>query len=324
MKAVIIKKTGGPGVLELKDIKLENPKSNEALIKNEAIGLNYIDTYHRSGLYPVELPSNIGIEGAGVIEKVGPDVKNFNIGDKVAYASMPIGSYSTHRIFPTTKLIKVPEGIELENVVTLMTKGITTFYLLHKTYPVKSGETILFHAAAGGVGQILCQWAKSLGCKVIGTVGSDEKIEIAKANGCDYVINYSKENFAEKVKEITNGKGLPVVYDGVGKKTFDGSIECLQVRGTMVSFGNASGPLDPCNITKSLAPKGLYLTRPSIAHYTTTREDLDEAANKVFEMFKTKKFTLKIFKKYSLSEVVKAHEDLENRKILGPAVIIPN
>jgi|TARA_B110000438_G_scaffold134893_1_gene130465 NADPH2:quinone reductase len=323
MKAVIINKTGGPEVLELKDIKLEDPKSGEVLIKNEAIGLNYIDTYHRSGLYPVELPSNIGIEGAGLIEKVGPDVNKFNVGDRVAYASMPIGSYSTHRIFPTKKLVKVPEGIELENVVTLMTKGITVFYLLHKTYPVRSGETILFHAAAGGVGQILCQWAKSLGCKVIGTVGSDEKIKIAKENGCDHVINYSKENFAEKVKEITNGDGVPVVYDGVGKKTFDGSIDCLKVRGTMVSFGNASGPLDPCNVTKSLAPKGLYLTRPSIAHYTTTREELDEAANKVFEMFKTKKFNLKIFKKYSLSEVVSAHKDLESRKITGPAVIIP-
>ena len=323
MKAVIISKVGGPEVLELKDIKLEDPKSNEVLIKNEAIGLNYIDTYHRSGLYPVELPSNIGIEGAGIIKKIGSDVKNFKVGDKVAYASMPIGSYATHRIFPTKKLVKVPEGIELENVVTLMTKGITTFYLLHKTYPVKSGETILFHAAAGGVGQILCQWAKSLGCTVIGTVGSDEKIEIAKTNGCDHVINYSKENFAEKVKEITNGDGVPVVYDGVGKKTFDSSIECLKVRGTMVSFGNASGPLDPCNVTKSLAPKGLYLTRPSIAHYTTTREELDEAANKVFEMFKTKKFNLKIFKKYSLTEVVKAHQDLDTRQITGPAVIIP-
>jgi NADPH2:quinone reductase len=323
MKAVSISKNGGPEVLELKDIKLEEPKSDEVLIKNKAIGLNYIDTYHRSGLYPVELPSNIGIEGAGIIEKIGPNEKNFKVGDKVAYASMPIGSYATHRIFPTKKLIKVPDEIELENVVTLMTKGFTVFYLLHKTYPVKSGETLLFHAAAGGVGQIFCQWAKSLGCTVIGTVGSDEKIEIAKANGCDYVINYSKENFAEKVKEITKGEGVPVVYDGVGKKTFDKSIECLKVRGMMVSFGNASGPLDPCNVTKSLAPKGLYLTRPSIAHYTSTRKELDEAARKVFEMFITKKFKLNIYKKYSLNEIVKAHKDLEARKILGPAIIIP-
>ncbi len=323
MKAVTILKNGGPEVLELKDIKLGEPNSDEVLIKNEAIGLNYIDTYHRSGLYPVELPSNIGIEGAGIIEKIGRHVKNFKVGDKVAYASMPIGSYATHRIFPTKKLVKVPNEINLEDVVTLMTKGFTVFYLLHKTYPVKSGETILFHAAAGGVGQIFCQWAKSLGCTIIGTVGSDEKITIAKANGCDHVINYSKENFAEKVKEITNGVGVSVVYDGVGKKTFDGSIESLKVRGMMVSFGNASGPIDPCDVAKSLAPKGLYLTRPSIAHYTTTREELDEAANKVFEMFTTKKFRLNIFKKYSLNEIVKAHQDLENRKILGPAVIIP-
>jgi NADPH2:quinone reductase len=323
MKAVTIQKNGGPEVLELKDIKLEDPKSGEVLIKNKAIGLNYIDTYHRSGLYPVELPSNIGIEGAGIIEKIGSDVKDFKIGDRVAYASMPIGSYATHRIFPINKLVKVPNEIELENVVTLMTKGFTVFYLLHKTYPVKSGETILFHAAAGGVGQIFCQWAKSLGCNVIGTVGSDEKMEIAKENGCAYVINYSKENFAKKVKEITNGEGVPVVYDGVGKETFDNSIECLKIRGMMVSFGNASGPLDPCNVTKSLAPKGLYLTRPSIAHYTSTRKELDEAAKKVFEMYISKKFKLNIFKEYSLNDIVKAHQDLENRKILGPAVIIP-
>ena len=323
MKSVFISKNGGPEVLELKEIKLDNPKSGEVLIKNKAIGLNYIDTYHRSGLYPVQLPSTIGIEGAGIVEKTGPEVESFKIGDRVAYASMPLGSYSTHRIFPTKKLVKVPDKIEFKDVVTLMTKGFTVFYLLHKTYQVKTGEHVLFHAAAGGVGQIFCQWAKSLGCKVIGTVGSDEKIKIARDNGCEYVINYSKENFAEKVLQITNGLGVPVVYDGVGKKTFDQSIECLKVRGMMVSFGNASGALDPCNVTKSLAPKGLYLTRPSIAHYTSTREELDEAADKVFEMYISKKINLKIFKEYSLNEIVEAHQDLENRKILGPAVIIP-
>ena len=323
MKSVVISKNGGPEVLELKNVTLDNPGAKEVLIKNEAIGLNYIDTYHRSGLYPVDLPSNIGIEGAGVIEKIGSEVSDFKIGDRVAYASMPIGSYSTHRIFPTQKLVKVPDEIDLKNVVTLMTKGFTVFYLLHKTYKVKSGESILFHAAAGGVGQIFCQWAKSLGCEVIGTVGSDEKIEIAKKNGCDHVINYSKENFAKKVKEITNGLGVPVVYDGVGKKTFDQSIECLKMRGMMVSFGNASGPLDPCNVSKSLAPKGLYLTRPSIAHYTSTRDELDEASNKVFEMYTSKRFKLDIFKEYSLKNIVQAHQDLENRKILGPAIIIP-
>ena len=323
MKSVIISKNGGPEVFKLKDVTLDNPGAKEVLIKNEAIGLNYIDTYHRSGLYPVELPSKIGIEGAGIIEKIGSEVTDFKIGDRVAYASMPIGSYSTHRIFPTQKLVRVPDEIDFKNVVTLMTKGFTVFYLLHKTYKVKAGETILFHAAAGGVGQIFCQWAKSLGCEVIGTVGSDEKIKIARSNGCDHVINYSKENFAEKVKEITNGLGVPVVYDGVGKKTFDQSIECLKVRGMMVSFGNASGPLDPCNVTKSLAPKGLYLTRPSIAHYTSTRDELNEAANKVFEMYTTKKFRLDIFKEYSLENIVQAHQDLENRKILGPAIIVP-
>ena len=324
MRAAEINKTGGPEVIEIKDIKLNDPKSGEVTIKNEAIGLNYIDTYHRSGLYPVQLPSGIGLEGAGIIEKIGPDVTNFQEGDKVAYCAAPLGSYATHRNYPIKSLVKVPDGVELEIAATLMTKGITTFYLLHKTYPVKSGETVLFHAAAGGVGQIFGRWAKSLGCKVIGTVGSDEKIKIAKENGYDHVINYNKDNFAEKVKEITDGKGIPVVYDGVGKSTFDGSIECLKLRGMMVSFGNASGPLDPVVVPKSIQPKGLYLTRPSIMQYTTTREELEEATNMVFEKFKSGDVKINIFKKYKLEETSKAHEDLESRKITGPVVIIPN
>ena len=220
-------------------------------------------------------------------------------------------------------MVKVPDSVDLETAATLMTKGITTFYLLHKTYPVKSGEDILFHAAAGGVGQIFGQWAKSLGCNVIGTVGSDEKIENAKQNGYDHVINYNKDNFAEKVKEITEGKGLSVVYDGVGKNTFDGSIECLKLRGMLVSFGNASGPLDPVNVAKSIQPKGLYLTRPSIMQYTTTREELDEAANKVFEMASSGKVKVKISKKYPLKDIAQAHKDLESRVLTGPAVIVP-
>jgi NADPH2:quinone reductase len=324
MRAAEINKTGGPEVIEIKDIKLDDPKSGEVTIKNEAIGLNYIDTYHRSGLYPVQLPSGIGLEGAGIIEKIGPDVTNFKEGDKVAYCAAPLGSYATHRNYPIKNLVKVPDGVDLEIAATLMTKGITTFYLLHKTYPAKSGETVLFHAAAGGVGQIFGQWAKSLGCKVIGTVGSDEKIKIAKENGYDHVINYNKDNFAEKVKEITDGKGIPVVYDGVGKSTFDGSIECLKLRGMMVSFGNASGPLDPVVVPKSIQPKGLYLTRPSIMQYTTTREELEEATNMVFEKFKSGDVKINIFKKYKLEETSKAHEDLESRKITGPVVIIPN
>ena len=323
MKAIQISKTGGPEVLELKEINLNSPKSGEVLIKHSAIGLNFIDTYHRSGLYPVPLPSGIGLEGAGVIEKVGPDVLNFKEGDKVAYAAAPLGSYSSHRIYPTKSLIKVPDGIDLNIVACLMTKGLTTFYLLHKTYEVKKGQIILFHAAAGGVGQIFCQWAKSLGCIVIGTVGSDEKIDLAKKYGCNEVINYSKEDFKNRVMEITKNEGLPVVYDGVGKVTLENSLGCLKMRGTMVSFGNASGKLDPVDVGKLIAPKGLYLTRPSIAHYTSTRKELDEAAEKLFQMVQSENIKIEIYKKYNLTEIVEAHKDLESRKILGPAVIIP-
>ncbi len=324
MEAIEIKKNGGPEVLEIKNIKLEDPKEGEVLIKHSAIGLNYIDTYHRSGLYPLPLPSGIGLEAAGIIEKAGNNIGNFKVGDKVAYAAAPVGSYASHRIYPVKSLVKVPNGIDLEIVATLMTKGLTTFYLLHKTYPVKSGQTILFHAAAGGVGQIFCQWAKSLGCNVIGTVGSEEKIDIAKKFGCNHVINYSKEDFQKKVMELTNEVGLPVVYDGVGKATMEKSLGCLQMRGTFVSFGNASGKLDLLDVGKLVAPKGLYLTRPSIAHYTATRKELDEAADKLFEMVKTKKVSVDIFKKYNLKDVVNAHKDLEGRKIIGPAIIVPN
>ena len=323
MKAVEIKKTGGTEVLEIKDINLSKPEPEEVSIEQKAIGLNYIDTYHRSGLYPLKLPIGLGLEGAGIITEVGKNVKNFNVGDKISYAGIPLGSYSTHRNYPTKNLVKVPENIDLEVAATLMTKGLTTFYLLHKTYPVKSGETILFHAAAGGVGQIFGQWAKSLGCTVIGTVGSDEKINTAKDNGYDYVINYNKEDFAKKVLEITDGKGVPVVYDGVGKDTLNGSIECLSIRGMMISFGNASGPLSDINVPKMIQPKGLYLVRPSMQQYLSTREDLDEAAKVMFEKVSSGKVKIKIFKKYKLDQIVDAHKDLEGRKILGPAILIP-
>tara|TARA_B100001741_G_C16504132_1_gene576260 strand:- start:429 stop:1400 length:972 start_codon:yes stop_codon:yes gene_type:complete len=323
MKAVEIKKTGGTEVLEIKDIALSKPEPEEVSIEQKAIGLNYIDTYHRSGLYPLKLPIGLGLEGAGIITEVGKNVKNFNVGDKISYAGIPLGSYSTHRNYPTKNLVKVPENVDLEVAATLMTKGLTTFYLLHKTYPVKSGETILFHAAAGGVGQIFGQWAKSLGCTVIGTVGSDEKINTAKENGYDYVINYNKEDFAKKVLEITDGKGVPVVYDGVGKDTLNGSIECLSIRGMMISFGNASGPLSDINVPKMIQPKGLYLVRPSMQQYLSTREDLDEAAKVMFEKVSSGKVKIKIFKKYKLDQIVDAHKDLEGRKILGPAILIP-
>ena len=323
MKAIQISKNGGPEVLELKDIILDKPGADEVTIEHKAIGLNYIDTYHRSGLYPLKLPTGIGAEGAGIIKEVGSDVKEFNVGDKVSYAGIPLGAYSTHRNYPTKNIVKVPNSIDLEIAATLMTKGLTTFYLLHKTYPVKSGETILFHAAAGGVGQIFGQWAKSLGCTVIGTVGSDEKVEKAKSYGYDYVINYNKEKFSKKVLEITDGKGVPVVYDGVGKSTLEGSLECLAIRGMMVSFGNASGPLADINVPKTLQPKGLYFIRPSMQHYLGTREEIDEAAKILFEKVQSKKVKIEIFKKYKLEDVIHAHKDLESRKILGPAVIIP-
>ena len=323
MKAVKINKTGGPEELILEEITLGKPGNDEVLIEHVAIGLNYIDTYHRSGLYPLNLPSGIGMEASGIIKEVGPNVSNFSVGDKIAYAGQPLGAYCTHRIYPTKNLVKVPENIDLNNVATLMTKGLTAFYLLYKTYTVKKGETILFHAAAGGVGQIFCQWAKSLNVKVIGTVGSDEKIDLAKKNGCDEVINYSKEDFAKKVMELTDGKGVPVVYDGVGKSTFEKSCECLQVRGTMISFGNASGALDPINVTKVLQPKGLYFVRPSMQQYLRNSDELNEAANMLFEKISSGKIKVEIHNKYKLDEVEKAHQDLEGRKIIGPAVIIP-
>ena len=323
MKAIEISKNGGPEVLELKNITLNKPGAGEVTIEHKAIGLNYIDTYHRSGLYPLKLPTGIGAEGAGIITDVGSNIKDFKVGDKVSYAGAPLGSYSTHRNYPTNNLVKVPENIDLEIAATLMTKGLTTFYLLHKTYPVKSGQTILFHAAAGGVGQIFGQWAKTLGCIVIGTVGSDEKIQKAKAYGYDHVINYNKENFSEKVLEITKGKGVPVVYDGVGKSTLEGSLACLCIRGMMVSFGNASGPLSPIDVPKLLQPKGLYFIRPAMQQYLGTKEEINEAAKVLFEKIGSGKIKIEIFKKYKLDDIIEAHKDLESRKILGPAIIVP-
>ena len=323
MKAVQISKTGGPEVLEIKEIILDKPGADEVTIEHKAIGLNYIDTYHRSGLYPLKLPSGLGIEGAGIIKGIGSDVKEFSVGDKICYSGAPLGAYSTHRNYPTKNLVKVPDNIDLEVAATLMTKGLTTFYLLHKTYPVKSGETILFHAAAGGVGQIFGQWAKTLGCTVIGTVGTDGKKDKAKSYGYDHVINYNKENFSEKVLEITNGKGVSVVYDGVGKSTLEGSLKCLSLRGMMVSFGNASGALSPIDVPKLLQPKGLYFIRPSMQQYLSKREEINEGAKILFEKIGSGKVKIEVFKKYKLENIVEVHKNLESRKILGPAIIIP-
>jgi len=322
-KAIILDQTGGPEVLKLKDIQVNQPGDDEIKVTNVAIGLNYIDTYHRSGLYPVQLPSGLGLEGAGKITEIGSNVKDLSVGDNVAYAAPPLGSYAEERIIPAKIAVKIPDGISHKIAASIMTKGLTTFYLLTKTYHLKAGETVLFHAAAGGVGQIFGQWAKSIGAKVIGTVGSDEKINIAKEHGFDEVINYSKDNFTEKVMAITNNQGVSAVFDGVGKNTFKGSIGCLKSRGMMISFGNASGPLDPVDVPKDIQPKGLYLTRPSMVQYFQTRNELLEGANSLFEKIKFGKVKIKIFKEYKLKDAATAHTDLESRKILGPSILVP-
>ena len=322
-KSIILKKNGGPEVLELQDVEVGSPGPEEIKVTNHAIGLNYIDTYHRSGLYPIKLPSGIGLEAAGKIDEIGSNVTEFNKGDNIAYASIPLGAYSQQRIIPAKIAVKVPDGISHELAATLMTKGLTTNYLLTKTYKLKAGETVLFHAAAGGVGQIFAQWANSIGAKVIGTVGSDEKIKIAEENGYFKVINYSKHDFAKELMKITNNEGVPAVFDGVGQKTFCRSLECLKIRGTMISFGNASGPLDPVDVPKDIQPKGLYLTRPSIGQYFTNRRELQDGADSVFEKIKFGKIKIRIAKKYKLSDAKQAHNDLEARKLVGPAILIP-
>ena len=322
-KSIIIKKNGGPEVLELEDVDIKSPGPDELKITNHAIGLNYIDTYHRSGLYPLPLPSGIGLEAAGKVDEVGENITEFNKGDNIAYAAIPIGAYSQQRIIPAKIAVKIPEWISYKLAATLMTKGLTTNYLLTKTYKLKTNETILFHAAAGGVGQIFAQWAKSIGAKVIGTVGSNEKIEIAKANGYDNVINYTKDDFTKEVMRLTNNKGVSAVFDGVGKNTFKGSIACLKPRGMMVSFGNASGPLDPVNVTKDIQSKSLFLTRPTIGHYFTNRQEIQKGADEIFEKIKFGMIKIKIFKEYKLSEAKQAHQDLESRKLTGPAILIP-
>jgi NADPH2:quinone reductase len=322
-KSIIINKHGGPEVLEIQNVKVGSPGPDEIKVTNHAIGLNFIDTYNRSGLYPLKLPSGIGYEAAGKIDEVGSNVTEFNKGDNVAYASPPIGAYSEQRIIPSKGVIKLPNGISYELAATLMTKGLTTNYLITQTYRLKAGETVLFHAAAGGVGQIFAQWANSIGAKVIGTVGSDDKIKVAKENGYAHVINYSKNDFSKEVMKITNDEGVPAVFDGVGKKTFQGSIACLKKRGMMVSFGNASGPLDPVNVPKDIQPKGLYLTRPSVGQFFDTQKKLQSAADEIFEKVKFGMIKVRIAKKYKLEDARQAHIDLESRILTGPAILIP-
>lgn len=320
--AIRIHEYGGPEKLKWEEVQVGDPGPGQVRVRHTAVGLNFIDTYHRSGLYPMPLPLTLGSEGAGVVEAVGPGVKEFKVGDRVAYASL-IGAYSEVALRPADRLVKIPPGIDDKVAAAIMLKGMTAWYLVRRTYKVKEGDTILVHAAAGGVGQILSQWAKHLGATVIGTVGSDEKAPLAKKAGCRHVIVTSKEKFVDRVKKITKGQGVPVVYDGVGKDTFMDSLDCLSPLGLMVSFGNASGPVPPFNIG-ILAQKGsLFLTRPTLATYTAKREDLVRAARELFSVVKSKAVKVHINQTYPLREAAQAHRDLEARKTTGSTVLLP-
>jgi NADPH2:quinone reductase len=317
-----IHQNGGPEQMRWEEVSVGEPGPGEVRVRNTAVGLNYIDTYHRSGLYPMPLPLVLGSEGAGVVEAVGPRVREFKVGDRVAYAQ-PIGAYAEVLIRPVARLVKIPAGIKDETAAAMMLKGMTAWYLCRRTYRVKKGDTIVVHAAAGGVGQILCQWAKHLGATVIGTVGSDEKVALAKKVGCKHVVVMSRENLPERVKAITKGKGVPVVYDGVGKDTFMASLDCLAPLGLMASFGNASGAVPPVNIG-ILAQKGsLFLTRPTLVNYTSAREDLLTASRELFAVVKKGAVKITINQRYPLREAAQAHRDLEARKTTGSTVLLP-
>jgi NADPH2:quinone reductase len=322
-KAVRFHKTGGPEVLVYEDVTVGDPGPDEARVKNTAIGLNFIDTYHRGGLYPLPLPSGVGSEAAGVVEAVGKNVTWVKPGDRVAYAGGPPGAYAEVRLVPGGRLVKIPEGISDKTAAAAMLKGLTTQYLLRQTFKVQPGQTVLFHAAAGGVGLIAGQWLKALGATAIGTVGSDEKAKIAKAHGYDHTIVYTRENFVERVKEITGGKGVPVVYDSVGKDTFMGSLDCLQPRGLLAVFGNGSGPVAAFDINMLAAKGSLYVTRPTLVTYTSKREDLEPMAAELFDMIKSGKVKIEINQTYALKDAAQAHRDLEGRKTTGSTILLP-
>lgn len=321
--AIRFEATGGPDKLKWAEIELASPGAGEVLIRNNAIGLNYIDTYHRSGLYPMALPSGIGLEGAAVVEAIGAGVSELRIGDRVAYASAPIGAYAERRVYPASRLVKLPDAIDDKRAAAMMLQGMTTEYLVRRSFPVKRGQTVLFHAAAGGVGLIACQWLNAIGATVIGTVGSPEKAKIAEAHGCHYVIDYRRENFTARVREITKGAGVPVVYDGVGKDTFMGSLDSLAPRGMLVSFGSASGAVPPFEPGILAAKGSLYLTRPTLVHYTATREDLLDSANALFEMVLKGAVKIEVHQTYPLKEAARAHTDLEARRTTGSTILLP-
>ena len=322
VKAIRIHETGGPEVMVLEDVALEPPGPGMVTVSNRAIGLNYIDTYHRSGLYPLPLPTGIGLEGAGEVTAVGDGV-DLRPGDRVAYCSAGFGAYAEAINLPAARLVSIPEGIDYEQAAAALLKGQTAEYLLQRTWPLKAGETCLFHAAAGGVGLIFGQWAASIGAEVIGTVGSEEKAELARTHGYRHVINYRTENVVERVLEITGGQKVPVVYDGVGRDTFDISLDCLRPRGLMVSFGNASGAPPPLDL-QVLALKGsLFITRPTMLTYTATTEELRQSSDDLFARMQSGDVRVEIHQRYPLAEVEQAHRDLEGRRTTGSSVILP-
>lgn len=321
--AIRIHRTGGPEVLQWESVEVPAPGPGEATVRQHAVGLNYIDTYHRTGLYPLPLPSGIGQEGAGVVEAVGEGVTEVKVGDRVAYAGGPVAAYAELRNIPAHRLLVLPDAISFNTGAAMMLQGLTAAYLLRRTFRVQAGDPILMHAAAGGVGLILCQWARALGATVIGTVGSAAKAELAKAHGCDHVINYSEENFARRVREITGGEGVAVVYDGVGKDTFMGSLDSLRPLGTMVTYGNASGPVPPLDVLL-LAQKGsLFITRPTITHYTARRADLVALGAELFDVVLSGAVRIEVNQTYALKDAAQAHIDLEARRTTGSTILLP-
>ena len=321
--AIRFHKNGGPEVLQWESVDVGDPGAGEARVRHTAIGVNYIDTYHRSGLYKLVLPSGLGTEGAGIVEAVGTGVTDVRPGDRVAYSGGPLGAYSEVRVMPADRLVKLPDGISDKIAATLMLKGLTVQYLFRQTFPLKGGETILFHAAAGGIGLIACQWARALGVTMIGTVGSDEKAALAKANGCTHTIVYTRENFVERVKQLTGGKGVPVVYDGVGKDTFPASLDCLSPRGMFVSFGNASGPIAAFDILLLSQKGSLYATRPTLATFTASRAAMLAMCDDMFSLVRAGKLGSEPRQTYALKDAAQAHRDLESRKTTGAIVLLP-
>jgi NADPH2:quinone reductase len=322
-KAIRYARTGGPEVLEYVDVEVGEPGPGEARVRNHAIGLNFIDVYFRNGLYPAPLPSGLGHEGAGVVEAVGEGVSHVKPGDRVAYASRPNGAYSELRVMPADILVRLPDEIDFDTGAAMMLQGLTVQYLFRQTYKLKAGDTILFHAAAGGVGLIACQWARALGVNLIGTVGSNEKAELARQHGAAHVINYNTEDVVQRVLEITNGAKVPVVYDSVGKDTFQRSLDCLQPLGLMVSFGNSSGPVPPFALTELVSRGSLYITRPTLQTYAAKREDLEAMAADLFQMVTSGKIKIEIHQRFPLAEAAQAHIALESRRTTGKTILLP-